>query len=177
MTILRDIATRAAATNLKFLLSGGHAVISHGYARNTFDLDLIVLRDDQEQWRKLLAQSGYHPVHQAMTFIQFQGERDGTMPVDLMLVNGETFTKLLTEAVSAPGTTAIKVVSLRHLLALKCHAVKHGHSGRIVKDADDLINLVSINRINLEDDAIRDIFLRHGTPDLYEKVRRATRRE
>lgn len=64
------------------------------------------------------------------------------------------------------------MVFLRHLLALKCYAIKHGHSGRLVKDADDVIRLILANNVNLQDPEIRDLFLKHGTAEFYEKVRR-----
>jgi hypothetical protein len=90
-----------------------------------------------------------------------------------MLVGEETFAKLMAEAVPAPaGAADAKIVSLRHLLALKCHAIKHGHQGRIVKDADDVIRLALVNRLDLDEPGIRDLFLKHGTAELYEKVRR-----
>jgi len=58
------------------------------------------------------------------------------------MVNDETFTKLVADSVPGPpGLSEVKLVSLRHLLALKCHAIKNGHSGRIVKDADDVDTL------------------------------------
>ena len=66
-----------------------------------------------------------------------------------MLVNEDTFSKLRADAVAAPSSLrGVWVVSLLHLLALKCHAVKHGHPGRIVKDAQDVIQLIQNNRIN-----------------------------
>jgi hypothetical protein len=55
---------------------------------------------------------------------------------------------------------------------LKCHAIKHGHEGRIVKDADDVIQLVQVNRLDVNRPDIREIFLKFGTADLYEKVQR-----
>jgi len=98
------------------------------------------------------------------------------MPLDLMLVNERTFPKLVAEAVPAsPALRAVKVVSIRHLLALKCHAIKHGHKGRIVKDVDDVINLVQVNRLNINAPDIRELFLKHGTSELYEKVQRICR--
>ena len=42
MIVLEAIGERAASGNLTFLIAGGHAVIAHGYARTTFDLDLII---------------------------------------------------------------------------------------------------------------------------------------
>ena len=42
MNTIAAIVDAAGARNLPFVLSGGHAVITHGYARNTFDLDLVI---------------------------------------------------------------------------------------------------------------------------------------
>ena len=64
-----------------------------------------------------------------------------------------------------------------HLLALKCHAIKHGHAGRIVKDAEDVIRLTQNNRLDPNARTVRELFLKHGTEELYEKVRRACRRD
>ena len=87
-----------------------------------------------------------------------------------MLVGDDTFAKLAAEAVPAPASAVgAKVVSLRHLLALKCHAIKHGHQGRIVKDADDVIRLALANKLDLNEPSIRDIFLKHGTANSMRK--------
>jgi hypothetical protein len=43
-----------------------------------------------------------------------------------------------------------------HLLALKCHAVRHGHAGRIAKDAEDVIQLIRINRLDPESETVQD---------------------
>ena len=149
-------------------------MIAHGYRRNTFDLDLIIRRDDRERWQALLQGLGYSPHHQGLTFLQFNAPQQQGLPLDLMFVNSETFAKLMAEAASAPSSlSGAKVVSLRHLLALKCHAVKHGHKGRVVKDADDVIQLVQVNRLDLNAPDLRELFLKHGTEEFYEKVRRA----
>jgi hypothetical protein len=68
------------------------------------------------------------------------------------------------EAVQAPASAGgARIVSLHHLLALKCHAIKHGHTGRIVKDGDDVIHLVQANRLDPNEPALRELFLKHGT--------------
>jgi hypothetical protein len=88
-------------------------------------------------------------------------------------VNEATFAKLAAEAVPAPpSASGARMVSLLHLLALKCHAIKHGHPGRVVKDADDVIRLTQVNQLDVNDPRIRELFLRHGTVELYEKVAR-----
>jgi hypothetical protein len=173
MSPVASIAARAAEAGLTFLVAGGHAVIAHGYARNTFDLDLIICRTQEEQWRQVLTTSGYSLLHRGPTFLQFNPPDSRSLPVDLMLVGEDTFAKLIREATPLPDWgCGNKVVSLRHLLALKCHAIRHGHQGRIVKDADDVIALVKVNRVDVEDSEIRALFLKHGTDEFYEKVRR-----
>jgi hypothetical protein len=51
-------------------------------------------------------------------------------------------------------------------LALKYHAVKHGHPGRILKDAEDVIRLIQANRIDPEARDIRELFQKHGTNEM-----------
>jgi hypothetical protein len=170
---LGSIAVQAAERGLPFMVAGGHAVIAHGHQRNTFDLDLIIRRSDQAAWTDLVKGAGYGFHREGPTFLQFNPSNAQLLPLDLMLVGDETFAKLMADAVPAPGSAeGAKVVSLRHLLALKCHAIKHGHRGRIVKDADDVIRLAQANKLDLDEPDIRDLFLKHGTAELYEKVRR-----
>ena len=90
-----------------------------------------------------------------------------------MMVNDETFSKLLVDAVAAPsGTGGARVVSLLHLIALKSHAIKHGHPGRVEKDLDDVIHLVQLNRLDLSQPEIRALVLKYGPPELYGKLQR-----
>jgi hypothetical protein len=176
VSLLGTIAVQAAERGLPFVLAGGHAVIAHGHPRNTFDIDLIIRRADQDQWAELAKSAGYSFYREGPTFIQFNPPNAQLLPLDLMLVADETFAKLMADAVPAPASAAgARVVSLRHLLALKCHAIKHGHPGRIVKDADDVIHLAQANRLDLDEPGMRDLFLKHGTAELYEKVRRLCR--
>ena len=178
MNGLAAIVARAAEGNLPFILAGGHAVIAHGCPRNTFDIDLIIPRNQRDKWKDLAQATGYRLVGQGPTFLQFSPSGSQAPPLDLMLVSEDTFGKLLAEAV--PATAALpgaRIVSLRHLLALKCHAIKHGHRGRIVKDADDVIRLVQANRLDVNDPEIRDLFLKYGPAELYEKIQRLGSKE
>ena len=151
-------------------------MIVHGHPRNTFDIDLIIRRTDRALWEELARGLGYIFYREGPTFLQFSPPNANTLPLDLMLVGDETFAKFLADAVPAPASAAgAKAVSLRHLLALKCHAIKHGHPGRVVKDADDVIRLAQANKLDLEGPGIRDLFLKYGTSELYERVRRLSR--
>jgi hypothetical protein len=172
--LLATIALRALERKLPFLLAGGHAVVLHGVARNTFDLDLIIRREDRAPWFGLLQDLGYALFNQSPTFLQLTAPDARNLPVDLMLVEAGTFGKLLADAQPAPAEThGAKVVSLFHLLALKCHAVKYGHRARIEKDVDDIIGLVRVNHLDVNRPELRSLILHHGTQELYEKLRLA----
>jgi hypothetical protein len=171
---LVEIARATARLNLPFLLAGGHAVIIHGHARVTFDLDMIIRRQDQEAWRSLVAALGYTPYRQGPTFLQFNPLDETRQGLDLMFMAEETFNAMRAEAVTIrQQNVEIQVVSLRHLLALKCHAIRHTHAGRIVKDADDVIQLIQANRLDINERSWREWLLKYGTEDFYTKLQRA----
>jgi hypothetical protein len=175
VSALRTIAERAAEKKLQFLVSGGIAVVFHGYHRTTFDLDLVVNREQRKQWVNLLANGGYTIFREGETFLQFNPPASDGTPIDLMLTNNATFEKLLAEGITmleegVPVTT----VSLANLIALKCHAIKHGHAGRVEKDVDDVIYLVLAKRLNMEDNHWRELILKYGTPELYKKLKKVS---
>ena len=175
MNQLANIAAAAKSYGTPFLLGGGHAVITHGFARSTFDLDLIVRETDREKWLQLARSAGYELLQDNPNFLQFNAVDKATFPLDLMFVNDGTFAKMDAAAVPSPsGPAGLRVVSLMHLLALKCHAVKFGHPGRIVKDAEDVIHLMRRNGLDPNAEQIRELFRKHGTDEFYEKVRRAS---
>ncbi|MEO7297182.1 MAG: hypothetical protein ABI042_01250 [Verrucomicrobiota bacterium] len=174
MSLLLDISQLAASRGLPFLLIGGQAVISHGFQRSTFDLDLMILQTDQEKWIDLLKQLGQKKISEGPTFLQFESITLDAIPVDLMLVNATTFEKMSAESIAVQdGEKILRTVSLAHLVALKCHAIKFGHSGRVEKDVDDLIGLGKANSLNWSENRWREIILKHGTKELYEKLERS----
>ncbi len=178
MSELAAIAHNAELEHLRFLVAGGHAVIAHGFPRATFDLDLMISRGDREKWIALARRLGYDFFREGPTFVQLNPPKDGSIPLDLMIVNEDTFAKMEAESVPMPANVrGLRAVSLTHLLATKCHAIKHGHPGRVVKDAEDVIRLVQNNNVDLEEPEIRELFKKHGTDEFYQKVRRACQRE
>jgi hypothetical protein len=64
--------------------------------------------------------------------------------------------------------TRVRVVSLLHLIALKCHALQHSKSIRRLKDMDDLIQLILINQLDLKEPGLQATILKHGNPEIYD---------
>jgi hypothetical protein len=178
MRDLVAIANEARKWGVPFLVAGGHAVIAHGHPRMTFDLDLLICQRDKVEWRALVLGLGYTLLGERSAFMQFQASPAAAFPLDLMTVGSETFQKLNADSVplGLPGVDA-RMVSIRHLIALKCHALQHGGDARRVKDTDDLIELIKANHISLREPEIQAIILKHGNEDLYSKIRRACESE
>lgn len=173
---LAVLAERAREAALAFLLIGGHAVIAHGHPRNTFDLDLVVPRPAAEAWRALALALGYTLHGEGPTFIQFNPPNAATLPLDLMIVSDDTYRRLEAAAVDVPmPAVGIRAVCLEHLLALKAHAIRHGHPGRVEKDVDDVIGLVRANRLDVAEPRWRELFLKYGPPELHDKLLRLQR--
>ena len=161
----------AAIRRLKFLVIGGHAVIAHGYARTTFDLDLLVERAGSAAWEELLASLGYSVHARHETFIQFNAPSPQSWPVDLMLASAETFAGMWGEAGEARvESVAVRIPSLRHLLALKLHVLKQAPGHRAVKDLNDVVQLIEFNGLDVRAEEFRQLCLRYGNVSWYEKL-------
>jgi predicted nucleotidyltransferase len=171
---IQEIAKRAGEAGIPFLVIGGYAVAAHGYVRTTDDLDLIVERGGRMRMGKLLGDLGMSIKNDAANFVQFDTSDETGMEVDLMLVSEGVFSQLERAAIETRVEgVPVRVVSLLHLIALKCHALQHSKSNRRLKDMDDLIQLILINRLDLNEPGIRATILKHGNSELYEKLRHA----
>jgi hypothetical protein len=174
MTTRELIEACSTQSGLPFLIIGGHAVIAHGYARTTVDLDLLVCQTDREAWLKWFASVSYKPFHQHDAFAQMQSSNGG-IDVDLMFVKPATFAQMAAAAQPFDFSgIQVRVPSLEHVIALKLHVLKQNLPHRVLGDLDDVINLVAANRLNLREDKWREVFNKYGTPKLYAKVLHAT---
>jgi len=167
-----DIETRKR--QLQFLIIGGLAINQYGYSRETADLDLLVCSDDRAKWLELFAAFGYQIFNDGGPFVQFSPPEQNAWPVDLMLVQKKTFEPMgaASREVDFYGVSA-RIPSLEHLIALKLHALKNTRLHRFLKDFLDVENLIRINQIDLASEPMRQLFLKYGTAELYEKVSRS----
>ena len=163
---------RASDAGISFLVIGGYAVFAHGYVRTTNDLDLIVQRGRRAQMGKMLGDLGMTVKNDAANFVQFDPRDESGMEVDLMFVSEDVFGRMEQAAVEATVEgTQVRVVSLLHLIALKCHALLHSKSLRRLKDMDDLVQLVLINRLDLNEPELQATILKYGNAEILEKLR------
>lgn len=178
MGLFQQISSEAKKRKLEFLVIGGLAVNFHGYSRDTADLDILIHRDAREQWLSLFSELGYSLHKEEGAFIQLSPPKRGEWPVDLMMVREATFRPMLNygREVEMYGMRLL-IPTLEHLIALKLHALKHTHAGRFLKDFLDVENLIRVNKVDLRSNSVRQLFLKYGNVELYEKVSRACVRE
>ena len=106
--------------------------------------------------------------------MQFNPAPGARLPVDLMFVADEVFERMRADAQQAiVEGISFGVVSLLHLIALKCHAIQHGKPLRRIKDTEDLIQLITLNGLDLNEPELRATILKHGNQELYEKLQHA----
>ena len=168
------LESEAQIRELKSLVIGGLAVNFYGFSRDTADLDLLIERDSRAEWCDLFSSLGYKLERDADVFVQLTPPESGEWPVDLMLVAQQTFDPMLAESTLVEMYGArVRIPSLMHLLALKLHALKHTRAQRFLKDFLDVEGMVRTNKVDLQSQNVRELFLKYGNLDLYEKVVRA----
>ncbi len=176
MNFFTIIEREASSRKLPYLVIGGYAVIAHGYPRLTFDFDLAVERTKEAAWLECAAALGYTTKQHHGSFLQLVSACE-QWPLDLMLLNEQTFSKMFQSSESrrvgeSAGGGVARVPCVAHLIALKVHALHHGHAGRFLKDFEDVIELVQRNKIDLSGAEMQETFRRYGTPELHDKIRR-----
>ncbi len=175
-----DLADYARMANeepaLRFLIIGGYAVAAHGHARATFDVDFLADRSERDQWFLRTAKWQVKLVSRNEVFAQLSPEEGGT-DFDLMFVASDTFQRMFEAGQERVfGAATAKVPSLEHLVALKLHALKQEIPLRFSKDADDVEKLIRRNKVDLQRQVIKELFLKHGTKELYDTFLRLTQR-
>ncbi|MBL9115308.1 MAG: hypothetical protein JNJ83_09915 [Verrucomicrobiaceae bacterium] len=136
------LLSQVQSSALDALLIGGHAVISYGVPRSTFDLDLLVRKEQRESWRTFMTSRGYTLFHESDPFQQWTPPT-GEIAVDFMLVDEPTWDKMRASAqIVQLGSLPCLAVAPIHLVALKLHAMKFRPGSTADKDWRDIVELV-----------------------------------
>jgi len=172
MEILRSIALYAQSNSMPFLVIGGHAMNSYGLDRHTGDLDLVMPRSDKAAWLTLMGLLRYSIGQNTDTFARFRPDTVAAWPIDLMFVDENTFKKMQAASRMADfGATQAPVAGLKHLVALKLHALKEFQEHRDAKDFSDLLFLV--RKSEMDDSELRLLCERYASAKLFQRVKGA----
>jgi hypothetical protein len=163
----------AGRRNLRFLVIGGLAINHYGYSRETGDLDLLIQEPDRILWMEMLRAFDYAELIDRGPFIQYPAPKSSPWPLDLMIVKEATFKAMFNESQSADlYNVPSRVPSLKHLIALKLHALKNTRMQRFLKDYLDVEYLIRINGLDIGSEEMKELFVKYGTQELYEKISR-----
>ncbi len=153
------------------ILIGGFAVNYYKVTRQTADVDFLIVKEDYKKIEPFLEKEGFKKYFsQEEIFTRLSCENAHFMDIDFMFVDKETFDKIITagKKVSIGGQEFI-VPSLNNLIALKLHSLKYNLKIRESKDLPDIINLIRINKMNYKNKIFKQLCLKYGTKEIYEK--------
>ncbi len=170
-TSLEIVQKALARAGVKTILIGGFAVIYYGYQRATQDLDLMICLDDLANATMALENEGFVMAIASDVCAKFKKKDLDLKAVDLVLVEKTTFQNVWKGGHSIPmAGTDFMVPSLEGLLAMKLHAIKQDPIKRLLKDIADIARLLDANGLDPRDNAFKQLCLRFGTQDIYDKI-------
>lgn len=171
LELIERLSGEAGKRGLDFLLIGGHAVNAHGYERTTLDFDFMVPSADLPAWKAVMSCLDYRQIHETKAFAQFEPVDGDGFRIDLMLVDALTFLKLMAGSeVRTYGGCEIRVAGVLHLIALKLHATRTWDRAVQGKDFYDILNLIRINRIDIDSPDFQTILNRYATSSIKERL-------
>jgi hypothetical protein len=168
---LLRLALQAESAGLPYLIIGGNAMAHYGLPRFTRDIDFLIPQSHAQNWTDMLKKEGYECYSEAGAFMQFEYPLQALAPVDLLLVNEETWQKLYASARHEPieeGALAWWPLPL-HLIALKLHAWRSPHRENRQQDWQDLTGLMRQFQLNPKNPEVTEIILRYGGESALQK--------
>lgn len=164
------ISKIAEKTGIRCVLIGGFAVNYYKVARQTADVDFLTTEDDFEKILGMLKEEGFKVEFRNEVFAGLSAAKGYIMDLDFMFVEEDTLDKIIEEGkIASIGKQKFTVPSVRHLIALKLHAMKY-NAKRQYKDLLDIIELIKANKVNVTDSDFKELCLKYGTEELYNKI-------
>ncbi len=172
---LVKLGTQAEARKLPYLLVGGNAVINYGIIRLTRDIDFLIPESTVKEWRNFLEKAGYHCFHTTPAFCQFEPQGDNLAPVDLMIVDASTWTKLFEKAerMAITDTYSPHLPAAIHLIAMKLTAWQNPHRREDAQDWSDIVKLIRKLDIDLKQAEVSEMIVRYGGKNALSQLEKA----
>lgn len=172
MEILRSISLYIEGKDMPFMVIGGHAVNIHGISRQTGDLDILVPLRTKSCWQELMGKLRYVEGQSDDRFSRFRAGQLDNWPIDIMYVDDNTFNAIYKDCTSCDfGQTKANVISLKHLVILKLHALKHYQEHRFAKDYTDLVALLKKSGESVANEDFKQKCLKYAGQDIYDRLK------
>jgi hypothetical protein len=169
-TVLEIIGEGMAARNVPVLMIGGHALPAFGIARQTVDVDYLITDSGSKVLDDILTKTGYRETERTENFVRYSHSSIYLMDVDIMLVDSNTFEKMMERSfIYQAGTLNIRIPCLAHLIALKLHAIKNNPK-RELKDLNDIVELLRNNQEDITKEELVSICSKYGSDGIYTKL-------
>jgi hypothetical protein len=168
------LAASAEAEGLESVLVGGNAVNLHAYLRTTFDVDLLVRESESERWLSFFEQHGYTVFHRTRNFtrLRFADDPTAALPVDLMLADAQTFSKIRGESRRCDIGKGLNLLipSPLHLIAMKLHALRSPQRFETGIDLQDVKHLIKAAKIDTSSSEFGEIVKRYATDTIRDRI-------
>ena len=150
---------------------GGFAVNYHKFMRQTLDVDFAIVEEDFSKISKALKEAGFKIDFIHDTFVRFKANDYYLADIDFMCVDKETFNKIVKDAkMISIANQKFMIPSLNTLIAMKLHAIKSNRKAREYKDLLDILSLIRANNVNYKSREFKELCLKFGTEELYQKI-------
>lgn len=170
-TIFQLISKLMRTQGASCILIGGFAVNFYKVSRATADVDFLITKEDFDKICDVLFNEGFKQLSKQENFAHFQSSGLDSIGVDFMFVDPETFTKIEEEGQRFKiGKNEFIVPALNHLIALKLHSMKFNFKDRLAKDFPDIIGLIRTNNVNVQDDDFKELCLKYGSQEIYDRI-------
>ena len=165
------LSEKLLGQNVRCVLIGGFALTVHNVSRLTADIDFLVADDSVERVVKVLKQQGYSVRQKEANFVRLTDTSGRYADVDFINVDGNTFGKIASDGLKRKihGVDYL-FPSLKHLIALKLHAIRNNPRWRELKDLPDVVELIRRNEIDVRSGDFRQLVEKYGTKELYSRL-------
>jgi predicted nucleotidyltransferase len=159
-----------AEGGIECLLVGGFALPVFGVVRQTVDVDCLIAEGALSRFSDVLTREGYAEIERTPNFVRYRHGSGHLMDVDALLVDLDTFDGMRKESVSGQvGPLSARVPSLRHLIALKLHAIKNNPK-REPRDVSDIVDLLRANPDTIATSELRELCEKYGPDGIRQKL-------
>ena len=152
-----------------YAVIGALGLAARGISRTTFDVDIVVPFEAQEELLGFLQSQGYACEHVSSGYSNHSHPDPELGKLDVVYVRGETARKIF-DGVSAhegPGGISIPVPRAEHLAAMKVFAVKNNPC-RVFQDLEDIQRIMRLPGIDR--DEIIEYIKKQGLEDLLDRL-------
>jgi len=166
---LRELSAALDQARISYALIGGFAVNAHGFVRATHDLDIMVLVEQADMLHDTLTGLAYRTLDRRPDMASYVR---APLRLNVLYARREISRDLLARAAEiAHGDVKTRVVPLEGLIGLKIQAF-HDDPRRI-RDLDDIIQLLKINRDDVNLEEVREYFRLFDKESVLDDVLRA----